>query len=173
MNACLGSWKCGKSRAFPTFPQPLLLFFEYEFPEKFTIGRGEGSASALHPPVKVLSKRLYTRNLTLPFELQEVSMETVGINTLKKNLIVFFKKVEKGESIGRTTNNSFYRRCFNSRHRRLGSLDRFLKPWKNFYHYNCFPNSTSIFSFPKNQSMIAQIPNSRLPIKNTPFPVQE
>ena len=65
MNACLGSWECGKSRAFPTFPQPLLLFFEYEFPEKFTIGRGEGSASAPHPPVKALSKRLYTRNLTL------------------------------------------------------------------------------------------------------------
>ncbi len=37
MNACVGSWECGKSRAFTTFPHPLFLFFWREFPEKFTI----------------------------------------------------------------------------------------------------------------------------------------
>ena len=70
MNACIGSWKCGKSRAFPTFPQPLLLFFWGEFPEKFTIQGGEGSASAPHPPVESLLKILHSRNLTLPDSTQ-------------------------------------------------------------------------------------------------------
>jgi prevent-host-death family protein len=37
------------------------------------------------------------------FDLQEVSMETVGVNTLKKNLSGFLKKVEKGESIAITS----------------------------------------------------------------------
>ena len=66
MNAYVGSWKCGKSRAFPTFPQPLFLFFWREFPEKFTIQGGEGGASASHPRVETLFKRLVHLNLTLP-----------------------------------------------------------------------------------------------------------
>jgi hypothetical protein len=69
MNACVGSWKCGKSRAFPTFPQPLFLFFWCEFPEKFTIQRGEGGASASHPRVETLFKRLIHLNLTLQTKL--------------------------------------------------------------------------------------------------------
>jgi len=66
MNACAGSWKCGKSRAFPTFPQPLFLFFWREFPEKFTIQRGEGCAGGSHPRVETPFKRLVHLNLTLP-----------------------------------------------------------------------------------------------------------
>jgi hypothetical protein len=66
MNACVGSWKCGKSRAFPTFPQPLFLFFEREFPDKFTTKGGEGGASAPHPPAEPLLKHLTHRFLTVP-----------------------------------------------------------------------------------------------------------
>jgi hypothetical protein len=62
-NACIGSWECGKSRAFPTFPQPL--FFRGEFPEKFTIQGEEGGASAPHPLVKALCKRRVSTNLTI------------------------------------------------------------------------------------------------------------
>jgi hypothetical protein len=58
MNACVGSWKCGKSRAFSTFTQPLFLFFECEFQEKFTMKGGEGGAIASHPPEEALFKRL-------------------------------------------------------------------------------------------------------------------
>ena len=65
MNACVDSWKCGKSRAFPIFPQPLFLFFGRDLPYKSTIQRGEGGASAPHPPVKALFKRLIRYFLTL------------------------------------------------------------------------------------------------------------
>jgi hypothetical protein len=67
MNACVGSWKCGKSRAFPTFPQPLLLLFENKNPNKITTRGGEGGASDPHLPVEALFKRLVSTNLTLPF----------------------------------------------------------------------------------------------------------
>jgi hypothetical protein len=53
MNACVGSWKCGKSRAFPN---------------KITTRGGEGGASAPHPPVEALFKRLISTNLTLPLK---------------------------------------------------------------------------------------------------------
>jgi hypothetical protein len=66
MNACVGSWKCGKSRAFPTFPQPLLFLFKNKNTNKITIQGGEGGASASHPPVKALFKRLIRIYLTLP-----------------------------------------------------------------------------------------------------------
>ena len=66
MNACLGSWKCGKSRTFPKFPQPLLLFFEHKFPEKITVLRGEGNINDPHPREKVLFKQLHSLHLTLP-----------------------------------------------------------------------------------------------------------
>ena len=66
MNACVGSWECGKSRAFLTFPQPLFLFLGREFPEKFTIQGRKGGASASLPPVKALFKRLIRYFLTLP-----------------------------------------------------------------------------------------------------------
>jgi hypothetical protein len=69
MNACVGSWKCGKSRAFPTFPQPLFLFFEREFPEKFTMKGREGGASAFHPLVEALFKRLIRYFLTSPAKI--------------------------------------------------------------------------------------------------------
>jgi prevent-host-death family protein len=37
------------------------------------------------------------------FDLQEVFMETVGVNTLRKNLSGLLKKVEDGESIAITS----------------------------------------------------------------------
>jgi hypothetical protein len=64
MNACVRSWECGKSSAFSTFPQPLLLFFECEFLEKFTMG-GEGGANASYLPAEALFKRLIRNFLTL------------------------------------------------------------------------------------------------------------
>jgi hypothetical protein len=70
VNACLGSWKCGKGCAFITFSQPLFLLFEHEFHEKFTIQRGEGGASASHPRVETLFKRLVHLNLTLQYYIK-------------------------------------------------------------------------------------------------------
>lgn len=65
MNACIGLWKCGKSRAFTTFPQPLLLLFENKNPKKITQKEGEGGASAPYPPVEALFKRFISIYLTL------------------------------------------------------------------------------------------------------------
>ncbi|MFW9875371.1 MAG: hypothetical protein ACFFG0_19875 [Candidatus Thorarchaeota archaeon] len=45
MNACIGSWKCGKSRDFATFPHHLLLF-ENKNPKKLP-KRGGGRRKRL------------------------------------------------------------------------------------------------------------------------------
>jgi len=58
MNACVGSWKCGKSRAFTTFPQPLLLFVGDEFPEKFPIQGGKETQAPPSPPLEAILKAL-------------------------------------------------------------------------------------------------------------------
>jgi hypothetical protein len=42
-----GSWKCGKGRAFPTFPQAFFFFLDEKIPKKITMKRGERGASAL------------------------------------------------------------------------------------------------------------------------------
>ena len=65
MNACVGSWECGKSITLPTFPQPLLFLFLTKNTIKITIQWGEGNLNAHHPRVKTLFKRLHGLNLTL------------------------------------------------------------------------------------------------------------
>lgn len=43
----LGSWKCGKGRTFPTFPQALYFFIKTKFTNKVIIkGGGEQSYSS-------------------------------------------------------------------------------------------------------------------------------
>ncbi len=65
-----GSWKCGKGRAFTTFPQALLFLFENKNPNKITTKRGEGGTSAPHPPAEPFLKHLTNRFLTVPRKIR-------------------------------------------------------------------------------------------------------
>jgi hypothetical protein len=65
MNACLGSWKCGKGFAFNTFLQPLFLFFEQEFPEKVTMKGGGNGNKLLNPLYRCIMKAFSSKLLTL------------------------------------------------------------------------------------------------------------
>ena len=60
-----GSWKCGKGRAFTTFPQAFFFFLDEKIPKKITMKKREGGASASHPPVELLLKHLAYKFLTL------------------------------------------------------------------------------------------------------------
>ena len=60
-----GSLGWGKARALNTFPQILFGLLSLILPKIFIIQRGEGGASASHPRVETLSKRLVHLNLTL------------------------------------------------------------------------------------------------------------
>jgi hypothetical protein len=60
-----GSLGWGKTRALATFPQILFCLLSLILPKIFIIQRGEGGASASHPRVETLSKRLVHLNLTL------------------------------------------------------------------------------------------------------------
>ena len=55
----------GKTRYLNTFPQILFGLLSIILPKIFIIQRGEGGASASHPHVETLSKRLVHLNLTL------------------------------------------------------------------------------------------------------------
>ncbi len=68
MNACVGSWKCGKGSAFTTFPQPLFLFFEHKFPEKFTMKGGENDVKRANPLHTLVMKGISSKLLTLPWQ---------------------------------------------------------------------------------------------------------
>lgn len=59
-----GLWKCGKGRAFTAFPQAFF-FLDEKMPNKITMKRGEGGASATHPPGEPLFKRLTRNFLTI------------------------------------------------------------------------------------------------------------
>jgi hypothetical protein len=61
-----GSLGWGKARTHATFPQILFCLLSLILPKIFIIQRGEGGASASHPRVETLSKRLVHLNLTLP-----------------------------------------------------------------------------------------------------------
>ena len=63
LNCSLG-W--GKARYFNTFPQVIFGLLSLILPKIFIIQRGEGGASASHPRVETLFKRLVHLNLTLP-----------------------------------------------------------------------------------------------------------
>ena len=60
-----GSLGWGKARTLATFPQTLFYLHSLIPPKIFTIKGGEGGASASHPRVETLSKRLVHLNLTL------------------------------------------------------------------------------------------------------------
>ena len=92
-----GSWKCGKVRAFPTFPQTFFLLFLNRIPKKITIRRGEGGASASHLPVEPLFKRLLFRNfLTL-------RIKNLGGYNEKKNIKQQISSEEGDDSISQST----------------------------------------------------------------------
>jgi len=57
--------KCGKSRAFPTFPQPLLFLFENNNPNKITTRGGEDGAKRAKSSRKPVPKPYLTTNLTI------------------------------------------------------------------------------------------------------------
>jgi hypothetical protein len=61
-----GSLGWGKTRTLATFPQILFCLRSLILPKIFTIQGGEGGASASHPRVETLFKRLVNLNLTLP-----------------------------------------------------------------------------------------------------------
>jgi hypothetical protein len=61
-----GSLGWGKTRTLATFPQILFCLHSLILPKIFTIQGGEGGASASHPRVETLFKRLVHLNLTLP-----------------------------------------------------------------------------------------------------------
>jgi hypothetical protein len=61
-----GSLGWGKTRTLATFPQILFCLHSLILPKIFTIHGGEGGASASHPRVETLFKRLVHLNLTLP-----------------------------------------------------------------------------------------------------------
>ena len=60
-----GSLGWGKTRTFAAFAQILFGLLSLILPKIFIIQRGEGGASASHPRVETLSKRLVHLNLTL------------------------------------------------------------------------------------------------------------
>jgi hypothetical protein len=60
-----GSLGCGKTRSLATFPQILFGLLYLILPKIFTMKRGEGGASASHPSVEALFKRLIRNYLTL------------------------------------------------------------------------------------------------------------
>jgi hypothetical protein len=61
-----GSLGWGKARTLARFPQILFCLLSLILPKIVIIQRGEGDASASHPRVETLSKRLVHLNLTLP-----------------------------------------------------------------------------------------------------------
>lgn len=65
MQASLGSWKCGKGRTFPTFPQTVLFIFERIIRDKITMKRGEGSTTRAKPPQKRVLKPNLDKLLTI------------------------------------------------------------------------------------------------------------
>jgi hypothetical protein len=64
MDACMGSWKCGKGGVFPTFPQPMYLFLKHKLPEKITMKRGENDFKCTNhiyvPVMRSFSSKLLT-----------------------------------------------------------------------------------------------------------------
>jgi hypothetical protein len=60
-----GSLGWGKTRTLATFPQILFCLLSLILPKIVIIQRGEGGASASHPRVETLSKRLVHLNLTI------------------------------------------------------------------------------------------------------------
>jgi hypothetical protein len=60
-----GSLGWGKTRTLATFPQILFCLLSLILPKIFTIKGGEGGASASHPRVETLFKRLVHLNLTI------------------------------------------------------------------------------------------------------------
>jgi hypothetical protein len=60
-----GSLGWGKARTLATFPQTLFYLHSLIPPKIFTIKGGEGGASASHPHVEALSRRLFRCYLTL------------------------------------------------------------------------------------------------------------
>ena len=66
IRCCLGSWKCGKGRAFTTFPQTLLFLFENKNPNKITTKGGEESAERPKSPRTPVLKHIASKLLTLP-----------------------------------------------------------------------------------------------------------
>jgi hypothetical protein len=64
-NACVGSWECGKSRAFPTFPQPLLFLFENNNPNKINTKGGEDGVKRAKLPLNPVLKPYGSTNLTI------------------------------------------------------------------------------------------------------------
>jgi len=60
-----GSLGWGKARTITTFPQILFCLLSLILPKIFTIQGGEGGASASHPRVEALPKRLILSYLTL------------------------------------------------------------------------------------------------------------
>ena len=58
----------GKPRSLNTFPQTLFGLLSLILPKIFIIQRGEGGASASHPRVDALFKRLVNLNLALQYK---------------------------------------------------------------------------------------------------------
>jgi hypothetical protein len=61
-----GSQGWGKARILATFTQILFSLLSLILPKIFNIQRGEGGASAFHPRVEALPRRLIRSYLTLP-----------------------------------------------------------------------------------------------------------
>lgn len=64
---CLGSWKCGKSRAFTTFPQALFFLLKRKYTKKFTMQGGEDDAKRAKSPLNPVLKHYGSTNLTIIF----------------------------------------------------------------------------------------------------------
>jgi hypothetical protein len=65
-----GSLGRGKTRTLATFPQVLFCLLSLILPKIFTIQGGEGGASASHPHVEALSRRLIRNYLTLQITIK-------------------------------------------------------------------------------------------------------
>ncbi len=100
MNACIGLWKCGKSRAFPTFPQPLFFLFLNSFPKKITIKRGEGNKKAAKEE-KIPVLGLY------PNKLLTLQIKIKGVKYEEKTEFDEFSQ-NRAEEVGNEKNSGWY-----------------------------------------------------------------
>ena len=66
MNACVGSWKSGKSRAFLIFSQALVFFPGRKYFEKFAIQGRENGPKHAKSTQKPVWKPYNNTNLTIP-----------------------------------------------------------------------------------------------------------